>query len=353
MKYLNPHKKIIRYKNSNRGLLEMNGKKIIILMSILFIATLAFKIPSTRAIIRDQTISTIAEKDSYVVSDKATSNFGGGDWLRIGKYNLGWNELYLFFTFSDKPVNWTKAEISLDIPSVSESFNVTVSLINDIWDEYTINWLNKPPHREIITVFTAAEEKIYKIDITDYIEGRENISICLNASNYLQNGWAAGFSKEGAWVSQELPKLIWTYPENAQITVTNPISSSLWEDSNYYTIRWTSQGLIINVIIQLWDGTTFIEVITDTYTENDGEYEFYVSSSENYTGNFYMIKIIDYGDSFVFDYSYYFSINEQQTTDDAGNGDITVSGYNLVIILGITLGISLILIKNRIKFFFN
>ncbi len=83
--------------------------------------------------------------------------------------------------------------------SISETFNVTASLITDSWDELTITWLNKPAHREVISTFTVAEGKIYKIDVTDYIAGRDNISICLNASDYLQGGYVQATSKEGTY----------------------------------------------------------------------------------------------------------------------------------------------------------
>lgn len=193
--------------------------------------------------------------------------------------------------------------------SVSETFIVTASLINETWDEYTITWMNKPEHREIITTFAVAEGKIYKIDITNYIEGRDNISICLNASDYYQNGYVQGHSCEGAYSSEDYPQLIWTYPETVEITVTSPVSSDYWEELNTYTIKWSSVGSISRVIIQLYKGMTFIEDITYSYTDNDGEYDFYVSILEDYFGTNYRIKITDYDDSRVYAYSDYFSIN--------------------------------------------
>ena len=298
----------------------MKKRVAFILIGSLFTIGFILTISPTRAIIRDQTVSTVAEKDSYVNSYYPTSNYGGADWLIFGNYILGWTEAYLCFNFTDKPASWTKAEISIDMYSVSETFNVTVSLINDTWNEYTINWLNKPVHKEIITTFSVAEGKIYKFDITDYIEGRNNISIYLNASNYLQNGYVQGHSREGfySWAPEGAPQLIWTYPETAEITVTSPKSSDVWRDINFYDIKWTSKGSIEKVIIQLYKGSTFIEDITYTYTESDGDYEFYVSSLENYKGTNYRIKITDYDDSRVYDYSDYFSIN-------IGSGTITVT----------------------------
>jgi hypothetical protein len=289
----------------------MLNKKFFVIVGIIFVIGLTFYITPIRGITRDGTISTVAEKDAYVETYNPTSNNGGKDWLIFGNYIVGWNEAYLSFSFSDKPAGWTKAEISIDMYSVSETFTVSVSLINDTWDEYTINWINKPIHREVITTFTVAESKIYKIDITDYIEGRNSISICVNASDYLQTGYVQGNSKEGAYSSEDFPQLIWTYPETVEITVTSPTSSDNWQDYNSYSITWTSIGPISHVIIQLYKGTTFVEDITYLYTENDGDYSFYVYSSENYDGTDYRIKITDYDDANVYDYSDYFSmINE-------------------------------------------
>ncbi len=152
--------------------------KIRVLLGLLVIFAFQFIIPNVAGVQRDATISTVAEKDSYVELGDALSNYGGKDWLIFGEYFFGFNEAYLYFNFSDKPLTWTKAEIAIDMYSISETFNVTASLINDTWNELTINYINKPAHREVITTFTVAEGKIYKFDVTDYIAGREYISIC-------------------------------------------------------------------------------------------------------------------------------------------------------------------------------
>ncbi len=309
---MNPFKN----KNSRRRF------EVILILMLVIVAGLSFLTPSTKAVVRDQTISILAEKDSYVDSYYPTANNGGKDWLIFGDYILGWNEAYLFFNFSDKPTSWTKAEIAIDMYSVSQTFNVTASLINDTWNELTINYINKPTHREVIETFTVAEGKVYTIDVTNYIAGRNNISICLNASNYLQNGYVQARSREGNYGTLfPGPFLVWTYPEDVTITVTSPTSSTSWFEISFYTIRWTSStSAITNVKIELYKGNIFIEEITSIlgYTANDGEYEFYVSSSENYLGNNYKIKISDYDDSQVFDYSAEFSIN-------IGSGTITVT----------------------------
>ncbi len=191
----------------------MLKKKLFVIVGILIVIGLTFNITLIGCIASDETVSTVAEKDAYIYTYNPTSNYGGKNWLIFGDRGLGWTEAYLYFNFSDKPAGWTKAEISIDMYYVSETFNVMVCLISDTWNEYTINWVNKPEHKEIITTFTVAEGKIYKIDITDFIQGRNSISICVNASNNLQTGYVQGHSKEGAYSSEDYPQLIWTYPE--------------------------------------------------------------------------------------------------------------------------------------------
>ncbi|KKL87834.1 hypothetical protein LCGC14_1930730, partial [marine sediment metagenome] len=41
--------------------------------------------------------------------------------------------------------------------------------------------------------------------------------------------------------------------------VTNPTSESNWEDSNIYTITWTSRGTISRVFIGLYKESTYVE----------------------------------------------------------------------------------------------
>ena len=298
----------------------MKNKKIYFLVGILFIIGFTFNTLPARAIIRDQTISTIAEKDTYVNSDDPLSNFGGQNYVFSGFY---WGgdivEAYFFFNFSDKPSTYTKAEISLDFWGVSQTMNVSIVLIEEEWDEYLMIWINKPTKGTEIISMIITQSDIYTINMTNYITGRNNLSICvyIKVENYVSDYFYIT-SREGfySWAPEDAPQLIWTYPETTEITITSPKSSDILKDFSSYTIRWTSQGLIENVIIQLYKGSIFIEDITYMYTANDGEYDFYTLSLER--GTNYRIKITDYNDWMVYDYSDYFSIN-------IGSGTITVT----------------------------
>ncbi|KKL20590.1 hypothetical protein LCGC14_2453950, partial [marine sediment metagenome] len=193
---------------------------------------------------------------------------------------------------------------------------LSVYLIEDTWNELTLTWNNKPTKGEMIDSFLASAQKIYTINVSSYIAGKNNISICLWTPELFIYNQIQGDTREGYF---NPPQLVWTYGENVDITVTSPTSTTDWFELYTYSIQWTSIGLIDNVEIELYKGNTFVEDITWLlgYTGNDGSYDFYVSSAEKYKGTNYRIKITDHDDPTVFDYSDYFSIN-------IGSGTITV-----------------------------
>ncbi len=299
----------------------MKKKTMFILICILFITGFTFKVPPVRALLRDQTISTVAEKDTYVNSYEPSSNYGAEDHTIAGDFLTSYEaESYFFFSFSDKPNNYTEAEISLYCGLSDILRNVSICLIEEQWEEFSMNWTNKPSKGTEIASLLITQTDIYKLNVTNYIAGRNNISICvyIKSVNDVDKNVVIT-SREGYFSPESAPQLIWTYPENAEITVTSPTSSSIWVDSDSYSIQWTSIGKIEDVKIELYNGTTFVENLTSVYgyTENDGEYNFYISPTDHYKGRNYRIKISDYDDPNVFAYSDNFSIN-------VGSGTIAV-----------------------------
>ncbi len=316
----------------------MKNKKIVIFLGLLFIFGFIFKITPIIAITIDKTVSTVAEKDTYVDSNNPTSNYGGVSYAKAGIYDIGVDyHAFFYFNFTDKPTDFTKAEISLYFEGVYAKINFTVSLVNDSWSEFSMNWINSPPCGDLITNLVMTQSGIHKIDITNLISTLTNISICvyIEFDNYITY-FAYITSREGYLSDpQYAPQLIWTYPETREITVTSPTLSSNWQDSNTYTILWDSLGPISEVIIELYKGSTYVDYITSYYTENDGEYNFYVSSAEDYEGTDYRIKITDHNDASVYDFSNYFSINAGSSGDSNGILPSNIPSYNVIIIITI------------------
>ncbi|KKL66280.1 hypothetical protein LCGC14_2146570 [marine sediment metagenome] len=331
--------------------MRYNNKKVIFFyIGLIIILGTIFILPKGWGITREKSISSIADNDTYVDTANAISNYGGVNNLMTGFSLFGEiREAYFHFNFDDKPSDYIRAEISLEFWGVSQTMNFTVCLIEESWDEYSMTYLNKPSKGQTIGNLIIVSSGIYTIDITSLISGRTNISVSvyIEFDNYI-NDYAYITSREGYYLIEDAPQLLWISTETAEITVTNPTSSDNWQDFNTYTITWSSVGLISNVKIELFKASSLIEDLTILYTANDGNYEFYVASYANYLGSDYRIKISDYDDSNVYDFSDYFSLNTG-TTNNGLDLPSSIPNYNTFLIMGISGLIAVILIKNVTK----
>ena len=157
----------------------------------------------------EEEVYTTADADTYILDSSPSSNYGYSQFLHVTVSGHE-TEAYFHFDFTDKPNNWDKAEIKIYPQSFAIPFYVTVYLITEVWDEYTLNWINRPSLGEIIASLTISTSNI-TFDVSDYITG-EGISICLKTTNPSQLGILTIYSKE--WASSK-PQLIWTYtPED-------------------------------------------------------------------------------------------------------------------------------------------
>ena len=318
-------------------------KTIFIFMGILVFFGILLSLPTGRAITRERYISTTAVKDTYVDTANPTSNYGGVNYLMSGFGIFSdIREAYFYFDFSNKPQSYIRAEISLDFWGVSQTMNYTVCLVDQSWSENSMTWINKPDKGEIIGNILVTSSDIYTIDVTSLISGRNNISICvyIEVDNYVDD-YAYITSKEGFYLDEDAPQLKWVYTETAEITVTSPATSTTWQEGGTYTITWSSVGSINDVTIELYKGSTQIEEITFISTENDGSYSFYVSSLGDYEeGDDYRIKITDYDDENVYDFSDYFSLTARSLP--------SIPGFVVEIFISI-MTLSLIYLVRKVK----
>lgn len=157
------------------------------------------------------TSSRLADKDSYVDSYYPNSNYGGVNWLIFGDYLLGPAEAYINFDTYSPPAGWTKAEIQINMYNISETTNLTISVVNVGWMEFSITWSTKPLVAQQITTLTVSTEQIYTIDVTNFISG-SNLIIHIAASN-LPTGHVYATSKQGhTGQASQGPTLVWTHP---------------------------------------------------------------------------------------------------------------------------------------------
>lgn len=103
--------------------------------------------------------------------------------------------------------------------------------------------------------------------------------------------------------------------EEKSIQVNYPDSSTIFyiEEDDYYScrIQWETTGDINYVSIKLYKGDYYMETIVDGKV-NDGYYYWTIYYSDGYDGLNYRIKISDYYDSSIYDFSDYFEIELEE-----------------------------------------
>ena len=101
---------------------------------------------------------------------------------------------------------------------------------------------------------------------------------------------------------------------NPTITITNPTNIDTFENGYNY-ITWTSTGSFDYVIIELYKDGYFLETISHG-TPNSGSYSWYIYDNDDYIDDSdYQIKISDWVDDSIYDYSDYFTIEEPDPYD--------------------------------------
>lgn len=98
------------------------------------------------------------------------------------------------------------------------------------------------------------------------------------------------------------------------ITIGTPAITNTFT-SGYNYIYWTSTGDISYVTIKLYKNGVFLETI-DFKEYNDGTYSWYIYDDDYTDGSNYQIRVSDYNDDSVYDYSSYFTIECETIPDD-------------------------------------
>ena len=144
------------------------------------------------------TIDDNTDKDTYINEASPDSNYGGQDYLYSG-YSYGEYQLFLHFTFENKPNNWTKSELYLDICSLSKTTNFTIAIIDNSWNEYTTTWNNRPSEIQIMKTVLLTDDDSVLIDITDFIDGKTELSLVVRPTfDDTSSGYFFVYSREDA-----------------------------------------------------------------------------------------------------------------------------------------------------------
>ena len=97
--------------------------------------------------------------------------------------------------------------------------------------------------------------------------------------------------------------------EYKSITIISPINTDTFL-SGYNYIAWISTGNIDYVKIDLYRNGVYLETLS-LQTINNGGYSWYIYDDEYIDGSNYQIRILDYNDNSIYDYSEYFTIESE------------------------------------------
>ncbi|MFX1313737.1 MAG: DNRLRE domain-containing protein, partial [Promethearchaeota archaeon] len=138
-----------------------------------------------------------ATKDSYVSSYDREINYGGQNFLYLGIWNIYEYEVYLYFDLDLIKLGWNNVYLYLDFSLVSDTMEFEVFKIVDNWDEFSINWNNKPSVFKGLLLFSfqVSDNGLYNIKFKPEIS-ENSFSMCIRASD--GDNYASLSSREGS-----------------------------------------------------------------------------------------------------------------------------------------------------------
>lgn len=113
------------------------------------------------------------------------------------------------------------------------------------------------------------------------------------------------------------------------VNITSPTSESIWYQGETSTITWTSEYIGEYVNIELYKGSSFVEMI-ESNKINDGTYTWNIPYDLETSSN-YMIKITSTSYPVVYDFSEQFAFGRSITIRSPLYGEIVYQGSNYTI----------------------
>ncbi|MFW9895991.1 MAG: hypothetical protein ACFFD7_09340 [Candidatus Thorarchaeota archaeon] len=98
--------------------------------------------------------------------------------------------------------------------AVSNTTELTISVVTVTRAEFTITWATKPAVGQQITTLTVTANQTYTIDVTNFITGR-SLAIHIAATSF-PTGYVQATSRKGNTGTSHDPTLIWTHPGYGQ-----------------------------------------------------------------------------------------------------------------------------------------
>ena len=276
---------------------------------------------------------TIAVEDTFIRFLNPDSVYYDLPYLKAGIDGSNKFKAYLQFSLSEEPEMWNKAEVSLYIKLEGEPLYLNVCLVEADWEESTLTWNNHPNNGPLIEVLKITSSDIYRIDVSEFLLKRGEVSICIYPFNetgdYIQIA-----SKENYYFGTEKdPQLIWICEKERGYHIQSPRNSEAF-GLGINEIRWDSYSTSDRVEIKLYQGDASIKTLAAN-TENDGIFEWSISAFDKYSGDQYRIRITDVNRRDIYEYSDYFIISV--SNDEMGENLIALILIGTIIVVGIGL----------------
>ena len=202
------------------------------------------------------------------------------------------------YTMQDEILFNESMKINVDIDTNTDgTFNYTYEVALK-WDSKWLNWDTPPTTDDTLGI---------DISVRDADEDGGDKVGHINLNDYGNNAWCASTAVAMVHIGEKNIHIA------GEINVTSPISSSNWDTESNYGIQWTD-NISSNVKIELYNNFSFASTISSS-TSSDGYYSWTIPSSIN-SGSNYRIKITSTTNASVYDYSDYFSITNNSTSDD-------------------------------------
>ncbi len=266
-----------------------------------------------------------------------------GDIVRDRGYTVGYGIYYFYVMYDDTFRIIFNNEYTV---ISSRGLEVNVDVVKTLTITSPINTNTFLSGYNYITWTSTGDIDYVKIDL--YKDGGYIETISIQTNNDGSYSWYIYDDEytDGSYyeikISDSFDATIYDYSdyftiecEIKTITITSPVSTDTFL-TGYNYITWISTGNIDYVKIGLYKDGGFLEMISG-YVSNDGSYEWYIYTDNYVDGSYYQIRISDYYDNSIYDYSSYFTIEceipeiEKTITISSPASTSTFnSGYNYI-----------------------
>lgn len=149
-----------------------------------------------------------ADQDAWVSEKNPTTNYEDYYELNAGNSSTYGNcEAYFLFDLSSIYTDYDSISFEFTTAGYVSSITFNIIITNTTWDEDEITWITKPEHEEVIDTITISSSKTYRVDLTDYIDEENMLSLCINMTYEFDDDYMSIYSKDTTSIDDYKPRL--------------------------------------------------------------------------------------------------------------------------------------------------